>query len=212
MYWQAPSFSIIRLSILILRGAAKLVSDLDPRLQAAIDHLSLVRAFWRKKDRKVSVALGSEPTLAEKRLHFYVLEVGLGEDRNQITCARSHCVCFLMLAGGCQQKTNLTFLVWKARPPECFKIPSDDQCVLPHLLLTATDFQSYNRWKLDPWSLGWESELRTCECNNCQNFIVTIFIVQCYNFHCNKRYNVSLVTIFIVTIYLSYIYIYISQL
>lgn len=111
--------------------------------------------------------------LAEKWLHFYVLEVGLGEDRNQITCAHSHCVCFLMLAGGCQQKTNLTFLVWKVRPPECFKIPSDDKCVLPHLLLTATDFQSYNRWKLDPWSLGWESELRTCECNNCQNFIVT---------------------------------------
>lgn len=40
----------------------------------------------------MSVALGSEPTLAEKRLHFYVLEVGLGEDRNQITCARSQCL------------------------------------------------------------------------------------------------------------------------
>lgn len=49
MCWQVPSFSIIRLSILISRAAAKLVSDLDPRLQAAIDHLSLVRALWQKR-------------------------------------------------------------------------------------------------------------------------------------------------------------------
>lgn len=67
MNWQAPSFSIIRLSILISQAAAKLISDLDPPLQTAIDHLSLVSA---EKDREASHALGSLPTMAPKLHHF----------------------------------------------------------------------------------------------------------------------------------------------
>lgn len=57
--WQAPSFSIIRLSILIFRAAAKLVSDLDASLWVAIDHLSLVTTPWHKRTGKCQRDQGS---------------------------------------------------------------------------------------------------------------------------------------------------------
>lgn len=58
-HWQAPSFSIIRLSILIFWAAAKLVSDLDASLWVAIDHLSLVTAPWHKRTGKCQLDRGS---------------------------------------------------------------------------------------------------------------------------------------------------------
>lgn len=103
MYWQAPSFSIIRLSILISRAAAKLVSDLDPSLQAAIDHLSLVRAPWHKRTENRQWLWA---VCQRWQRNDFILYAGIGSynggDRNKITSACSRCVCFWMLAGGCR--------------------------------------------------------------------------------------------------------------
>lgn len=57
-HWQAPSFSIIQLSILIFRAAAKLVSDLDASLWVAVDHLSLVATRWHKKGQENVSGIG----------------------------------------------------------------------------------------------------------------------------------------------------------
>lgn len=111
MYWQAPSFSIIRLSILISRAAAKLVSDLDPRLQTAIDHLSLVRALWQKRTEKRQ-RLWAVCQRWQRNDFILCAEIGTynGGNRNQITSACSHRVCFSKSAGGCRVGNNKSYI------------------------------------------------------------------------------------------------------
>lgn len=155
MYWQAPSFSIIRLSILISRAAAKLVSDLDPSLRAAIDHLSLVRARWHKRT-KIRQWLWA--VCQPQQRNDFILYAGIGSynggDRNQITSACSHCL--LTFSGWELGRppaiTNLIFLVQNVRtssitlenPINWLCVSSNSFCIS---VSTATHISPFIWWK-----------------------------------------------------------------
>lgn len=152
MYWQAPSFSIIRLSILISRATAKLVSDLDPSLRAAIDHLSLVRALWHKRTKNCQWLWA---VCQPQQRNDFILHAGSGTrnggDRNQITGACSHCL--LMLVGGSwvdPWQKQISYLSSQTSAHQTWSciIPSTAPCA-PALSLLASDggVLSFNWWK-----------------------------------------------------------------
>lgn len=177
MYWQAPSFSIIRLSILISRATAKLVSDLDPSLRAAIDHLSLVRARWHKRT-KIRQWLWA--VCQPQQRNDFILYAGIGTynggDRNQITSACSHCL--LTFSGWELGRppaiTNLIFLVQNVRTSNItLENPINCYACAPTLSVLAFDSDTYIAiYLVKTWvlilrtleSLCWQSELSASVC------------------------------------------------